>query len=186
MRRARGRSLLRTNKPKRDVTWGFRSFGFNTGGESSFSQWIAAPSRAIPDPDNIVPQLPADVTLIRALPIYSAFLTIANTSPFSRWYAGLIAWGGVDAGDPPGEFPDAADGAWDWIWRVPIMGTPPTGTGATIQNNTLGAPVWTDIHSQRKFGTTLGLLFVWSGTEAQIADVINFQFDLRYAVKLPW
>jgi len=184
MRGTRRRSSARSSRPKRDVTWGFRAFFGLIAGGSSFSEWVAAPGRADPDPDLLVPNVPLDSTLIRTIPIFSAECAVPSGSQLQALYLGLIMWGGTDAATPPVDFPDPRDGAWDWIWRAPVFSTSVPGAGASSLVSTLPAPVWTDIHAQRKFGQDLGLLLC-VGLDSADVDY-NFMFDVRYAVKLPW
>jgi len=172
------------SRPKRDVTWGFffnPPVTYGPGG--FFSQWIAAPARALPAATTQVPNIPGDSTLIRMLPLFvAATVTAANAS--NSIHLGIIAWGGTDADVNPTQFPAPSDGAWDWIWRMPLIATGPPGAGFTTALDTIGAPVWTDIHAQRKFGVDMGLLFVVDTTFA--ASDWRLGWDVRYAVKLPW
>jgi len=175
----------RASRPRRDVTWGYATIFAGVAGGAVDRFWVFAPSRADPDPSGVVPNAPVDITVIRMLPIYQSVRVIAAGSPdVQPVYLGLIAWAGTDAAVAPTDFPLAQDGVWDWMWRAPAFSVVPAGVGGTVLNQTTPAPVWTDIHSQRKMGEDMGLLLVLDNTLGT-ADVV-VAFDVRYAFKLPW
>jgi len=186
MARTRRHSMARRGtSPKRDVTWGFSYRALIIGANSLSAEWVFAPSRATPDGALVVPNAPADITLIRTLPVFFATKVIPNTgNAVQPMWLGLISWSGVDAGTPPTELPLASDGAWDWVWRAPLLFGAPNGAGAISDVQTYPAPVWTDIHSMRKMGEDQGLLLVVDNTLSAVEAVL--QYDIRYAFKFPW
>jgi len=170
----------RGKSPRRNVTWGWNGVsinGFTGPGRSNF--WIVAPAGAASD--GITPQLDTDNTLIRTISFWNVGGTLtADPSVESQLFLGIIAWAGADAGAPD-QTPDASNGAFDWVWRMPVN-RPDVGGGSVAVNFPTTEEM---VHSRamRKFGRDLGLLGCISIVGE---DSLSIIWDIRYAVKFPW
>jgi len=185
MRRAR-HSARSTNRPKRDVTWGYSTLTENiTLGAGQFTGiWLVGSANGIgaANFDNFR----GDETVIRMLPHVGCSSVVSSTdSDNAGTYFGIIDWDQAGSvASIPAITPDPRDGAWDWMWRWAVMWNNEAGSSQLVfYDSTLANGPYADVRSMRKMGKNKGLLMVANNYANNNVALI---WDVRFAVKLPW